>query len=121
MKFTDSHEWIKIEDGIGTVGITDHAQQELGEVVYIELPAIGKKVKSGQEVAVLESTKAAADIYSPVSGEIVEINQKLCDFIHHINTSAEQEGWLFKIKLSDFSETEKLLKRDEYLNLVESN
>ena len=81
MKFTDSHEWIKVENGIGTVGITDHAQKELGEVVYIELPAVGKQVKAGQEVAVLESTKAAADIYSPVSGEIVEINQKLVDFI----------------------------------------
>lgn len=118
MKFTDSHEWIKVENGIGTVGITDHAQKELGEIVYIELPAVGKQVKAGQEVAVLESTKAAADIYSPVSGEIVEINQQLGDFIHHINASAESEGWLFKIKLSDHSETEKLLKRDEYLDLV---
>jgi glycine cleavage system H protein len=119
MKFTDSHEWIKVEDGIGTVGITDHAQKQLGEVVYIELPAVGKQVKAGQEVAVLESTKAAADIYSPVSGEILEINQKLGDFIHHLNTSAESEGWLFKIKLSDHSETNKLLKRDEYLALVQ--
>lgn len=119
MKFTDSHEWIKVENGIGTVGITDYAQKELGEVVYIELPSVGKQVKAGQEVAVLESTKAAADIYSPVSGEIVEINQKLGDFIHHINASAEFEGWLFKIKLSDQSETEKLLKREEYLDLVQ--
>jgi glycine cleavage system H protein len=119
MKFTDSHEWINIENGIGTVGITDHAQRELGEVVYIELPAVGKQVKAGQEVAVLESTKAAADIYSPVSGEIVEINQKLCDFIHHINASAESEGWLFKVKLSEYSEMEKLLKREEYLDLVQ--
>jgi glycine cleavage system H protein len=119
MKFTDSHEWIKIEGGIGTVGITNHAQKQLGEVVYIELPAVGKSVKAGQEVAVLESTKAAADIYSPVSGEIVEINQKLGDFIHHINVSAETEGWLFKIRLSDHSETDKLLKRDEYLALVQ--
>lgn len=117
MKFTDSHEWIKVENGIGTVGITDHAQKELGEVVYIELPAVGKQVKAGQEVAVLESTKAAADIYSPVSGEIVEINQKLVDFIHHINASAESEGWLFKIKLSTMSETEKLLPLEEYLHL----
>jgi glycine cleavage system H protein len=117
MKFTDSHEWIKIEDGIGTVGITNQAQKELGEVVYIELPAIGKQVKSGQEVAVLESTKAAADIYSPVTGEIVEINQSLCDFIHHINHSAEGEGWLFKIKLSDTSEVDRLRSHEEYLEL----
>ena len=119
MKFTDSHEWIKVEDGVGTVGITDHAQKELGEVVYVELPAVGKQVKAGQEVAVLESTKAAADIYSPVSGEVVEINQKLVDFIHQINASAEVEGWLFKIRLSDCAETDKLLKRDEYLALVQ--
>jgi glycine cleavage system H protein len=119
MKFTDSHEWIRVEEGIGTVGITDHAQKELGEVVYIELPSVGKHVQAGDEIAVLESTKAAADIYSPVSGEIIEINQKLGDFIHHINASAEQEGWLFKIKLSDKNETDKLLTREAYLNLVQ--
>jgi glycine cleavage system H protein len=119
MKFTDSHEWIRIEGGIGTVGITEHAQKELGEVVYIELPAVGKQVKAGQEVAVLESTKAAADIYSPVSGEIVEINQKLGDFIHQINSAAETEGWLFRIKLSDHAEADKLLKPEEYLSLVQ--
>jgi glycine cleavage system H protein len=118
MRFTESHEWIKVQEGIGTVGITHHAQKELGEVVYVELPAVGKQVKAGEEVAVLESTKAAADIYSPVSGEVVEINQKLGDFIHQINSSAEAEGWLFKIKLSDHAETETLLKREEYLDLV---
>lgn len=118
MKFTDSHEWIKVENDIGTVGITEHAQKELGEVVYIELPAVGKKVKAGQEIAVLESTKAAADIYSPVSGEIVEINQTLGDFIHRINSSAEGEGWLFKIRLSNPSELENLHSQKEYLSLV---
>lgn len=118
MKFTESHEWIRVDNGIGTVGITDHAQKELGEVVYVELPAVGKTVKAGEEVAVLESTKAAADIYSPVSGEIVEINQKLVDFIHQINSSAESEGWLFRIRLTDHSETGTLLKREDYLNLV---
>ncbi len=118
MKFTQSHEWIKIDDQIGTVGITDHAQKELGEIVFVELPAVGKRVTAGQEVAVLESTKAAADIYSPVSGEIVEINQKLGDFINHINLSAEKDGWLFKIKLSNQSELDTLLQRDEYLDLV---
>src|ERR1051326_6838781 len=117
MRFTDSHEWVRVEKGIGTVGITDHAQKELGEVVFIELPAVGKRLKAGDEAAVLESTKAAADIYSPVSGEVVEINQKLGDFIHQINASAEDEGWLFKVRLSDLSETEKLLNREDYLAL----
>jgi glycine cleavage system H protein len=119
MKFTDSHEWIRVENGVGTVGITDAAQRELGEVVYVELPSVGKHVKAGQEVAVLESTKAAADIYSPVSGEIIEINQKLLDFVHHINRSAEQEGWLFKIKLSQPAELDTLLTREQYLEIVE--
>ncbi|HEY2811816.1 MAG TPA: glycine cleavage system protein GcvH [Rhabdochlamydiaceae bacterium] len=118
MKFTDSHEWIKIENDIGIVGITDVAQRELGEIVYVELPAVGKQVKAGQEIAVLESTKAAADIYSPVSGEIIEINQKLLDFIHHINKSAEQEGWLFKIKLAQPKELEGLLTREQYLKIA---
>ncbi len=119
MKFTDSHEWIQVAHGVGTVGITDQAQRELGEVVHVELPATGKHVQAGQEIAVLESTKAAADIYAPVSGEIVEINQKLIDFVHHINTSAEKEGWLFKIKIADHKELETLLTRDEYLQMVE--
>jgi glycine cleavage system H protein len=118
MKFTESHEWIKVENGIGTVGITDVAQKELGEIVFVELPSIGKHVKAGQEIAVLESTKAAADIYSPVTGEIIEINQKLVDFVQDINRSAEKEGWLFKIKLKDPKELERLLTREQYLEIV---
>jgi glycine cleavage system H protein len=119
MRFTDSHEWIQVKEGIGTVGITDHAQKELGQVVFIELPPVGKQVKAGDEVAVLESTKAAADIYSPVSGEIIAINQKLIDFIHHINSSAESEGWLFKLKLQNPSEVDTLLSREDYLKLTQ--
>jgi glycine cleavage system H protein len=119
MKFTDSHEWIKVENDIGTVGITDVAQRELGEVVFVELPAVGKHVKAGQEIAVLESTKAAADIYAPVSGEIVEINQKLLDFVYHINQSPEQEGWLFKIKVAFPQELDALLTREQYSEIVD--
>ena len=119
MKFTQSHEWIRIEGDTGTVGITDYAQKELGEVVYVELPPVGKKVKAGEEVAVLESTKAAADIYAPVSGEIVEINQKLGDFIHHINASAQKEGWLFKMRLSDRKELDQLLDSASYAQLIQ--
>jgi glycine cleavage system H protein len=120
MKFTESHEWILVENGIGTVGITDVAQRELGEVVYVELPSVGKHVKAGQEVAVLESTKAAADIYSPVSGEIIEINQKLLDFVQDINRSAENHGWLFKIKLTHPKELDELLTRQQYLDTVQT-
>lgn len=118
MRFTESHEWIDAQNGIGTVGISDHAQKELGEVVYVELPAVGKHVQAGEEVAVLESTKAAADIYAPVSGEIVAINQKLGDFVHYINSSAEEEGWLFKIKLSAPDELSSLLDKEEYCEMV---
>lgn len=100
IKFTDSHEWIRVEGATGIVGITERAAHELGEVVYVELPQVGKQVKSGEAVVVLESTKAATDIYSPVSGSIVEVNQKLLDFIQPINQSPELEGWLFKIQLS---------------------
>lgn len=108
IKFTDSHEWIKVEGSIGTIGITEKAGRELGEVVYVELPAIGKQVKAGEAVVILESTKAATDIYSPVSGQIVEVNQKLLDFIEPINQSPEQEGWLFKIEMSHPEELDTL-------------
>ncbi|MBI2742879.1 MAG: glycine cleavage system protein GcvH [Chlamydiales bacterium] len=119
MKFTPSHEWIRLEGTeIGVVGITQQAQTELGEVVYIELPIVGKRVKAGDEVAVLESTKAAADIYSPVSGEIVEINTQLKDASEKINTSPESEGWLFKIKLVNPAELELLLDRKSYIALL---
>ena len=119
MKFTQSHEWIQVEGDLGVVGITDYAQSELGEVVYVELPSVGKHIKAGEEVAVLESTKAAADIYAPVSGEIIEINQKLGDFIHHINASAQKEGWLFKIRLTNPKELEGLLDQESYKQLVQ--
>ncbi|HEY5259823.1 MAG TPA: glycine cleavage system protein GcvH [Rhabdochlamydiaceae bacterium] len=118
MKFTESHEWIKVENGIGTVGITHHAQKELGDVVYIELPMLGKLLKKGEEAAVLESTKAAADVYTPVSGEIVEINQNLSHFSEKVNAAPETEGWLFKVKLTNPSEADQLLNLQEYLNLI---
>lgn len=118
MKFTESHEWIRLEGEIGTVGITDYAQGELGQVVHIELPSVGKKIKAGEEIAVLESTKAAADVYAPVSGEVVEINQKLCDFVEHVNQSAEGSGWLFKIRVDNPLELNALLDADAYKQLV---
>lgn len=119
MKFTESHEWITIESEIGTVGITDFAQKELGEIVYVELPCIGKQVKAGQEIAVLESTKAAADIYAPVSGEIIAINQELQEFSQKINQAAETNGWLFKIKITDPEECKKLLSEEQYREFVQ--
>ncbi len=116
--FTDSHEWIKVEGSMGIVGISSHAQKELGEVVFIELPILDKHVKKGDEVAVLESTKAAADTYSPVSGKILEVNEKLKNTCSLINSSPEEEGWLYKIHLSHPQELTSLLSLKDYLSLI---
>jgi glycine cleavage system H protein len=120
IKYTNSHEWIKVEKDIGTVGITDFAQKELGTTVFAELPAVGKDLSMGQEAAILESTKAAADIYSPISGEVVEINEDLADSPQIINASSEDLGWLFKIRLKDPKELEKLLSKESYLEMIGS-
>ncbi len=115
MKFTDSHEWVELEGkGIARIGITTYAQKELGDIVYAELPLVGKQVNATQEVAVLESTKAAADIYSPVSGTIAEVNQKLTSSPELINQSPEQEGWIYKIQLSNAAEVDLLMDQAEY-------
>lgn len=120
MYFTDSHEWIKVEDGLGTVGVTAYAKQELGEIVYLELPEIGRQVKAGEEVVILESTKAAADIYAPVSGEIVAINDAVRNAPDLLNQSPEEMGWLFKIRLSNSEELNGLMNRNSYQRLVQS-
>src|SRR5438105_5031307 len=99
MKFTDSHEWIRVDNGIATVGVSQFAQKELGDIVYVELPVVGKDVDAGQEITVLESTKAAADVYSPVTGTVMAINETLSSNPELINKSPESEGWIFKIRL----------------------
>jgi glycine cleavage system H protein len=121
MKYAQSHEWIDVTEEVGTVGITSFAQKELGEVVYIELPIMGKQVKAGDEIAVLESTKAAADIYSPVSGEIIAVNHALKEKPDLLNKFPETEGWLFKIKLTQLEELTALLDRDAYRSLFISS
>ena len=120
MKYTQSHEWIQIEGDIGVVGITKYAQQELGEIVHVELPHVGQEIDVGDEVAVLESTKAAADIYSPVSGKVLSVNQKIKDDLELINKSPESVGWHFKIKLEDHRELEILYDEKQYMELVSS-
>lgn len=114
MKFTETHEWIEVEGDVGTVGVSNHAQGELGDIVYVELPKVGKAVRAGEEAAVLESTKAAADVYSPVSGTITEVNRALEQASELVNRSAEGEGWLFKIKLSNPKELQGLLEPSAY-------
>jgi glycine cleavage system H protein len=121
MKFTDSHEWLEMEaGGIGRVGITFYAQKELGDIVYVELPIINRQVNGKQEVTVLESTKAAADIYSPVSGTIVEVNEKLKQAPELINQSPEGEGWIYKILLSHPEEQGSLMEQAEYQALIKA-
>ena len=119
MKFSETHEWIIVdENGIGTVGVSAHARKELGEVVYVELPEVGKRLKQNDEACVLESTKAAADIYSPVSGEIIAVNDLREETIDKLNTSPENEGWLYKVRLDDPKELENLLSKKTYLDEV---
>lgn len=114
MKFSESHEWIELHNGVGIVGVSNYAQKELGDVVYVELPKVGKRVKAGEEAGVLESTKAASDVYSPVTGTIQEVNQKLVEAPDLINHSPEAEGWIFKILIENVEELETLLEADAY-------
>jgi glycine cleavage system H protein len=114
MKYTQTHEWIKVEGLVGTVGVSSYAQGELGDIVYVELPKIAKQVKAGEEASVLESTKAAADVYTPVSGKIVAINSKLSDNPELVNQSPQEMGWLFKIELSNPKELDALMDEKDY-------
>ena len=113
-KYTKDHEWIKLDGDIATVGITNHAQESLGDIVFVELPPIGKVVKAGGEVSVIESVKAASDIYSPVEGEIKETNKELNKDASLINKEAESNGWIFKIKISDTSHLDNLMSFSDY-------
>jgi len=116
-KYSESHEWIELQGNIGTVGVTDYAQKELGDIVYVELPKVDKEISKGSEAAVLESTKAAADVYSPVSGKIIAVNTLLSTEAQTVNSSPENEGWLFKIELKDPAELANLMSQEEYHNL----
>jgi glycine cleavage system H protein len=118
--FTSEHEWIKVEGDIGTIGVTDHAQSALGDVVFVELPAVGKSVSKGGDAAVVESVKAASDVYSPVSGEVVEANQAIVDQPALVNESPEDGAWFFKVKLSNTSELDGLMDRAAYESFVAS-
>jgi glycine cleavage system H protein len=114
LKYTKSHEWVRVSGDTATVGITDHAQHELTDVVFVELPEVGRKVKAGEACAVVESVKTASDIYSPVSGEIVALNKPVTDKPDLVNTEPYAGGWFFKIKLSNPAELNALLSPDDY-------
>ena len=123
LKFLDSHEWIKVDDNTVIVGISDHAQNELGEVVFVELPAIGDEFISGDEAAVVESVKAASEVYTPMSGEVIEVNDALEENPELVNTSPYEEGWFFKLKVSDenLGSIDSLMTAEEYSSMLDGN
>lgn len=119
IRFTKDHEWIRVEDGVGTVGVTDYAQEQLGDLVYVEVPEAGKIFSRGDESAVVESVKAASEVYAPVSGEVVAGNDTLADDPALVNTSPMDAGWFYKLKLSDASELDGLMDEAAYKTFIE--
>jgi glycine cleavage system H protein len=118
LKFAKSHEWVRLEGDTATIGISDHAQHELTDVVFVELPAPGRKVAAGEACAVVESVKTASDIYAPLSGEVVAVNPQLAKHPELVNTEPYQGGWFFKLKLTQSSETNGLLSPDAYTKQI---
>lgn len=115
LKYVSSHEWIREEgDGVVTIGITDYAQESLGDVVFVETPDVGAEVSAGDDAGVVESVKAASDIYAPLSGTVIEVNEELEDAPENVNNDPYGDGWFFKLKLSDAAEMDELLSADEY-------
>jgi len=118
--FTKEHEWVRVEGDTATVGISNHAQEQLGDIVFAEVPEAGRKVSKGQEAAVVESVKAASDVYAPVSGEVIEGNSALADDPALINSDPEGQGWFFKLKLDNASELDGLMDENAYRDFVAS-
>jgi glycine cleavage system H protein len=118
--FTKEHEWVRVEGDTATVGISDHAQEQLGDIVFVEVPEAGRRVSKGQEAAVVESVKAASDVYSPVSGEVTEGNQAIADDPALVNSDPEGQGWFFKLKLDNPSELDGLMDEAAYREWVKT-
>ena len=119
-KYTKEHEWVEVDGNTATVGITNHAQESLGDIVFIDLPTVGKEVKSNEELCVIESVKAASDIYAPIDGEVIEINNNLNDDASIVNQDPEKDGWIFKMKIADPNQYNNLMSLDEYLASLEN-
>ena len=117
--FTDEHEWVEVEGDTATVGITDYAQEQLGDIVFIEVPEVGTELDQGDDAAVVESVKAASDVYAAVSGEVIEVNEALEDEPGLVNSSAEEDGWFFRLTLSDKDELGDLMDEKAYKAFVE--
>ena len=120
LRFSKSHEWLRVDGGVATIGITKYAADQLGDVVFVELPAAGKKVSAGGEVAVVESVKAASEIYAPVSGEVTEFNAAIKDDPSKVNADPEGQGWFFRMKVSVPGELEKLMTEAQYKDFVKT-
>ena len=118
LKYTDTHEWLKIKGDVAIVGITDHAQSELTDIVFVELPEIGKEIIKGEELCVVESVKSVSEIYTPVSGKIISVNEKLEDTPESVNEKPYDDGWLIKLKIKDKSEIDVLLDAEAYKKLL---
>jgi glycine cleavage system H protein len=120
-RFTRDHEWIRVDDGVATIGITEHAQDQLGDIVFSELPEAGRRAAAGEAVAVVESVKAASDVFTPLSGEVVEVNGDLVDRPALVNEDAEGKAWFFKIKVADEAELAPLMDRAAYQRFVKES
>ena len=118
LRYSEEHEWVGVEGGVATVGISDFAQEQLGDLVFVELPEVGTEVSAGEQVAVVESVKAASEVFTPVSGEIVEVNEAIVEEPVGVNGDAEGDGWFFKIKLSDPSELDDLMDAKAYAAFI---
>ena len=117
-RYTKEHEWVRVDDGVGTVGLTDYAQDQLGDIVFVDLPAPGTSVKQLDKLGEVESVKAVSDLYSPVSGEVVDVNEAVNDHPELVNESPFEEGWLVRVRLADAAELEALLTAEQYDALV---
>jgi glycine cleavage system H protein len=117
-KYTQEHEWVQIDGDVGIIGVTDHAAGELGDIVFVELPGVGDEFSQGDTVGTIESVKAVADLFLPVSGEIVEINEEVVDSPELVNSGPMDDGWLLKVKLSDMSEVDNLMDAQAYQDLL---
>lgn len=112
--FTKDHEWVQVDEALATIGITDHAQSELGDIVFVDLPSVGDRLKAGDESAIVESVKAAGEVNTPVSGEVVAVNERLIDAPGTINQDAEGDGWMYRIRMDDPSELDALMDEAKY-------
>ena len=121
VKFSKEHEWLKVEGDVATIGITKHATEMLGDIVFVELPDIGASIEKDGIAGVVESTKAASDVYTPISGEVVENNQSIVDDPAKINSDPENEAWFFKLKIKDKSEMNSLMNKDDYDKFAKEN